>query len=164
MFSTGGSSETISTGISEEGTGNIECPANTIAIAEALATKSAIPYNTAEDAISYSSYQIEMFHLVKDTVDHIENNLIYVKHVQDSIFSMWFNIILFVGVVGSFFFFLYTSHGTATPDELKAINFEPNLWNNAVRNVPITDYGQTPQIETRNDIQGYPYRSGATAF
>jgi hypothetical protein len=38
------------------------------------------------------------------------------------------------------------------------------LWNNAVRNVPITNYGQTPQIETGTGIQGYVSRTSASAL
>jgi hypothetical protein len=105
-----------------------------------------------------------MFHLVKDNVSKIENNLIWVRNVRDSIFSWWFNIILLVAVVGSFAFFLYSSYGTAVPEELQKIPFEPRMWNNAVRNVPLTQYGQTPEVETGNDIQGFSRRTGAHAF
>ena len=105
-----------------------------------------------------------MFHLVKDNVESIENNLLWVKSVRDSIFSWWFNVILLVVVLGSFGYFLFASYGTATPDELKKVPFEPNLWNNAVRNVPITDYGQTPQIEARDPVQGFAYRTSAPDF
>jgi hypothetical protein len=105
-----------------------------------------------------------MFHLVEDNVSKIENNLIWVRNVRDSIFSWWFNIILLVVVVGSFAFFLYSSYGTGVPEELQKIPFEPRTWNNAVRNVPLTQYGQTPEIETRNDIQGFSSRTRASAF
>lgn len=105
-----------------------------------------------------------MFHLVKDTTAQIENNLIWVKNVRDSIFSWWFNVILLVLVVGSFGYFLYASYGTGTPPELQKIPFEPRTWNNAVRNVPLTQYGQTPQIETRDGIQGFTNRTSAQAF
>ena len=87
-----------------------------------------------------------MFHLVKDNVSGIENNLIWARSVRDSIISWWFNVILLVLVVGSFGYFLWASYGTAVPEELQKIPFEPNMWHNAVRNVSITDYGQTPQI------------------
>jgi len=105
-----------------------------------------------------------MFHLVKDNVSQIENNLLWVKSVKDSVISWWFNIILFVLVVGSFGYFLYSSHGTAPPEELKKIEFEPRLWNNAVRNVPVVDYGQTPQTEAGDGVQGFSSRTGANAF
>jgi len=105
-----------------------------------------------------------MFHLVKDTTAQIENNLIWVKNVRDSIFSWWFNVILLVVVVGSFAYFLYASYGTGTPPELQKIPFEPRTWNNAVRNVPLTQYGQTPQIETGDGIQGFTNRTSAQAF
>lgn len=105
-----------------------------------------------------------MFHLVKDTTAQIENNLIWVKNVRDSIFSWWFNVILLVLVVGSFGYFLYASYGTGTPPELQKIPFEPRTWNNAVRNVPLTQYGQTPQIETGDGIQGFTNRTSAQAF
>ncbi len=105
-----------------------------------------------------------MFHLVKDNVEQIENNLLWVKSIRDSIFAWWFNAGLLVLVVGSFVYFLYSSYGTVTPDELKQVPFEPRLWNNAVRNVPISNYGQTPQIETGNPIQGFADRTSASAF
>ena len=105
-----------------------------------------------------------MLHLVENTVNSIENNLLWVKHVRDSIFAWWFNLIVLVLVVGSFAYFLWSSHGTAIPDELKAVKFEPRLWNNAVRNVPITDYGQLPQTETGFNIQGVASGRGGTAF
>lgn len=105
-----------------------------------------------------------MFHLVKDTTTQIENNLLWVKSVRDSMFSMWFNIILLICVVGSFIYFLYTSHGTATPPELQKVKFEANTWHNAVRNVPSLDYGQIPQVETGDGVQGHSRRSGATAI
>ena len=105
-----------------------------------------------------------MFHLVKDNVETIENNLLWVKNFKDSIFSWWFNVGLLLLVLVSFGYFLYASYGTAPNEELKEIKFEPRLWNNAVRNVPITDYGQTPQVETGYNIQGFSYRSSSTAI
>jgi hypothetical protein len=105
-----------------------------------------------------------MFHLVEDTASQIENNLIGVRSLRDSIFSWWFNITLLVAVIGFFGYFLYSSYGTATPPQLQKIPFEPRTWNNAVRNVPITEYGQIPQIETGDGIQGRSTRTGASAF
>ena len=105
-----------------------------------------------------------MFHLIEDNVSKIENNLIWVRNVRDALFAWWFNVILLVAVVGGFAFFLYSSYGTGVPEELKKIQFEPRTWNNAVRNVPLTQYGQTPQIEIRNDVQGFSSRTGASAF
>jgi hypothetical protein len=102
-----------------------------------------------------------MFHLVKDTATQMENNLIWVKSVRDSAFSVWFNVILLVVVIGSFAYFLYASHGTATPPELQKIKFEPNTWHNAVRNVPITEYGQIPKVENGDGVSGYSRRAGA---
>lgn len=105
-----------------------------------------------------------MFHLVEDTASQIENNLIGVRSMRDSIFSWWFNITLLLAVVGFFGYFLYASYGTATPPELQKIQFEPRTWNNAVRNVPITEYGQIPQIETGDGISGHARRTGASTF
>lgn len=105
-----------------------------------------------------------MFHLVKDTTNEIENNLLWVRSMRDSIFSWWFNIVILMVVVGSFAYFMYASYGTGTPPELQKIPFEPRMWNNAVRNVPTTQYGQIPQIETGDGVQGYTSRTGATAF
>ena len=105
-----------------------------------------------------------MFHLVKDNVERIENNLLWVKSVRASIVSWWFNVIIFVIVIGSFGYFLYASYGTGTPPELQKIPFEPRTWNNAVRNVPLTQYGQTPQTETGDGIQGFSSRTSAAAL
>ena len=105
-----------------------------------------------------------MFHLVKDNVEKIENNLLLVKSIRDSIFSWWFNIVILTVVIGSFAYFLYASYGTVPPEELQKIPFEPRMWNNAVRNVPITNYGQTPQTETGDPIQGFAYRTSSSAF
>lgn len=103
-----------------------------------------------------------MFHLVKDNVDKIENNLLWVKSVRDSMFSLWFNVIILVGVLGAATYFLYSNYGTVPNEDMKEIPFEPKTWNNAVRNVPISNYGQTPQIETGDLIQGFSYRTSAT--
>ena len=105
-----------------------------------------------------------MFHLVKDNVSGIENNLIWARSVRDSIVSWWFNAVLLVLVVGSFSYFLWASYGTAPPEELKKIPFEPNMWHNAVRNVPATDYGQTPQVEAGDGLSGYARRTSAFEF
>ncbi len=105
-----------------------------------------------------------MLHLVEDASSTIENNLIWVKSIRDNIVSWWFNLVILVIVVGSFVFFLYASYGTAVPDELKSIPFEPRTWNNAVRNVPITEYGQIPQVETGPGIQGFASGNRGTAF
>lgn len=105
-----------------------------------------------------------MFHLVEDTASQIENNLIGVRNLRDSIIAWWFNIALLVLVLGFSGYFLYASYGTGTPPELQKVHFEPRTWNNAVRNVPITEYGQIPQIETGDGISGYSSRTGASAF
>lgn len=107
-----------------------------------------------------------MFHLVEDTIGSIENNLIYAGKIRDSWFSMWFNIIILVVVVGSFIYFLYSSYGKAPPPELKAIKYEPVPWMNAVRNVPSSyqDYGQLPQTEIGSSVQGVTYRTSASTI
>ena len=105
-----------------------------------------------------------MFHLVKDNVSSIENNLIWARSVRDSIVSWWFNATLLVLVVGSFTYFMWASYGTATPQELKKIPFEPVTWHNAVRNVPIRDYGQTPQVEAGDGLPGLTRRTSSSDF
>ena len=105
-----------------------------------------------------------MSHLVQESISRIENNLLWVKSIRDSIFAWWFNIILLIIVLGSFAYFLYASYGTAIPEELQKIPFEPRTWNNAVRNVPTSNYGQLPQIETGVGVQGRIGRSGASDF
>jgi hypothetical protein len=101
-------------------------------------------------------------HLVEESLTRIENNLLWVKSVRESIFAWWFNLIIFVIVIGSFGFFLYTGYGKV--EEVQKIEFIPRTWNNAVRNVPITDYGQAPQIETADPVPGFAYRTGSSAF
>jgi hypothetical protein len=123
-----------------------------------------IKYTVVKEAICSSCVFTQMFHLVKDNLPQIENNLLWVKSVRDSIFSWWFNVVILVSVLGSFAFFLYYSYGTATPPELQKVKFEARTWNNAVRNVPTTEYGQTPAIETGDTIQGFTNRTSATAF
>ena len=105
-----------------------------------------------------------MSHLVQQSISRIENNLLWVKSVRDSIFAWWFNTILLVFVVGSFGYFLYANYGTAPSEELQKIPFEPRTWNNAVRNVPISNYGQTPQIETGVGVSGFKHRTSASEF
>lgn len=105
-----------------------------------------------------------MFHLVEDTASQIEDNLIWVRSVRDSIFSWWFNVVLLVTVIGAFAYWLFSSYDKREERERETIKFEPRTWNNAVRNVPITQYGQTPQIETGDPIQGFSRRTGATTF
>ena len=101
-------------------------------------------------------------HLVEQSISRIENNLLWVKSIREGIFAWWFNLIVFVIVVGSFGFFLYTGYGKV--EEVQKIEFVPRTWNNAVRNVPTTEYGQTPQTETGYDISGFSNRTSATAF
>lgn len=105
-----------------------------------------------------------MQHLVSQTLPRIEDNLIWVRNVRDSVVSWWFNIILLLVVVGSFVYFLVSSYGSAVPDELQSIPFEPRTWNNAVRNVPITQYGQIPQVEAGGDIQGFTRKTSVGEF
>lgn len=110
-----------------------------------------------------SCVSVEMFHLVGDNAG-IENNLIWVRNVRDSMMSWWFNVMILVVILGGFGFFLWVGYGTSTPPELQKIEFKPIPWQNAVRNVPTTDYGQTPAIETGDGIPGYADRTSATAF
>ena len=79
-------------------------------------------------------------------------------------FAWWFNIILLVVVVGSFGYFLYSSYGTTPTEENTKIPFEPRTWNNAVRNVPTTNYGQIPQTQTGLGLPGFTNRTGASEF
>lgn len=72
--------------------------------------------------------------------------------------------ILLVLVVGSFAYFMWASYGTATPQELRKIPFEPVTWHNAVRNVPVTDYGQTPQVEAGDGLPGLTRRTSSSDF
>ena len=101
-------------------------------------------------------------HLVEQSLSRIENNLLWVKSIREGIFAWWFNLIIFVIVIGSFGFFLYTGYGKV--EEVQKIEFVPRTWNNAVRNVPTSNYGQTPQIETGVGVQGFNDRTSASAF
>lgn len=105
-----------------------------------------------------------MFHLVQDTTTFVENNLIRSRQIRDSWFSMWFNVISLVVVVGGFGCFLYANYGTAPSKELNTIPFQANPWLNGVRNVPTTEYGQLPQIEVGGGLSGLTYRTSAATF
>jgi hypothetical protein len=95
-----------------------------------------------------------MFHLVENTYGRIENNLIKSSKMIDSWYSFFFNISALVIVFISLYFFLTAK--VELPNE--SIEFKPQPWLNAVRNVPITDYGQIPQTEIRDRLQGFSYR------
>jgi hypothetical protein len=96
-----------------------------------------------------------MFHLVEDTYSRVQGNLIKAGQIRDSWFSFFFNIVVLLIVIIGFYFFLI-----APKTEIKEnIEFKPQIWLNAVRNVPSTDYGQTPQTEIRGSIQGINYRA-----
>ena len=103
-----------------------------------------------------------MFHLVEDTYSRVEGNLIKSGQIRDSWYSMLFNIVVLVVVVGLFIMFLYSNHGIQQKKE--SIEFKPVPWLNAVRNVPGTDYGQIPQTEIRGGISGIVNRGSAATF
>ena len=105
-----------------------------------------------------------MFHLVKDNVSGIEGNLIWAKSFRDSIFSWWFNVIAFAIVIGLSALGLFVSYGKPPEKKQENIPFKPNTWHNAVKNVPVTNYGQTPQVEAGDGIQGFARRNRATDF
>ena len=104
----------------------------------------------------------EMFHLVEDTYSRVEGNLIKSGQIRDSWYSMIFNIVVLVVVLGFFVLFLYSNHGVEK--EKENIEFKPQPWLNAVRNVPDTDYGQVPQTEIRGGISGIVNRTSAATF
>ena len=91
-----------------------------------------------------------MFHLVEDTYSRVEGNLIKSGQIRDSWYSFIFNIVVLVVVVGGFVYFLYYNRGLEK--EKENIEFKPQPWLNAVRNVPGTDYGQIPQTEIRGGL------------
>ena len=103
-----------------------------------------------------------MNNLVRDTYSRIEGNLIRSGEVRDSWYSMVFNIVSLVVVVGGFVYFLYANHGLKP--EKENIEFKPQPWLNAVRNVPETDYRQVPQTEIRGGISGLVNRTSASEF
>jgi len=105
-----------------------------------------------------------MSHLTSDRITQIENNLLRVKSLQDGVVSMWINVFLFVFIVGGSIFALYNSYKDAPKHEKNNIEFKPQLWNNAVKNLPIINYGQVPQTQNGNDLQGFTNRSIATNF
>jgi hypothetical protein len=76
---------------------------------------------------------------------------------------MIFNLVAFTVVVGGFIYFLYSSHGRQA-EEKNNIEFKPQPWLNAVRNVPGTDYGQIPQTEIRGGISGIVNRGSQATF
>jgi hypothetical protein len=95
-----------------------------------------------------------MFHLVEDTYPRIQGNLIKAGQIRDSWFSFFFNLGALAIVLIGFYFFLIAP----PPQQKENIEFKPQTWLNAVRNVPTTDYGQTPQTEIRGSVQGITYR------
>jgi hypothetical protein len=107
-----------------------------------------------------------MFRLVDESLSsRIEDNLIRSRQIQDSWFSLGFNLISLVVVVGGFIYFLYSSYNTAPPVENKHIEYKPVPWLNAVRNVPgDQQYGQVPETEVGSSVQGIAYRSSASTF
>lgn len=108
-----------------------------------------------------------MFHLVHDTIEPIENNLMKVAQFRNSFISFWMGIICMCIVVGVFGLFLYMSYNpqkNVVEAQRGNIEFNPLIWNNAVRNVPATNYGQTPQVETGYNIQGFSSGRSASAF
>jgi len=107
-----------------------------------------------------------MFHLVDESLaSRIENNLIRARQVKDSWFSLGFNIVAFLIVIGSFIFFLYYNFDDKPPTVPQHIEYKAVPWLNAVRNVPSDQqYGQLPETEIRGGIQGIAYRTSASTF
>jgi hypothetical protein len=106
-----------------------------------------------------------MFRLVDQSLNsRIEDNLIRSRRLQDSWFSLGFNLVCLVVVVGGFLYFLYSSYNTPQVEN-KQIEYKPVPWLNAVRNVPgDQEYGQVPQTEIGGGISGTTYRSSAATF
>lgn len=102
-----------------------------------------------------------MFHLVKDTVGSIETNLYQVKVARDITISWWINVGLFLCLIFGGILFCYLNYHEP---QIQKIPFEAVTWNNAVRNVPTTDYGQSPKIETTNSVQGFANRTSSATF
>jgi hypothetical protein len=107
-----------------------------------------------------------MFNLVEETSKlRLENNLIKSGQIRDSWFSLGFNLISLVLVLGSFFFFLYYSYNPNPPAAPPNIEYKSVPWMNAVKNVPSgVQYGQLPQTETGGGVQGFEYRTSTSAF
>lgn len=107
-----------------------------------------------------------MFHLVDESLNsRIEGNLIRSRQIQDSWFSMGFNLISLLIVVGGFICFLYFSYNPNAPTEKKHIEYKSVPWLNAVRNVPgDQEYGQVPQTEVGSSVQGFAHRSSTATF
>jgi len=107
-----------------------------------------------------------MFNLVEETSRlRLENNLIKSGQIRDSWFSLGFNLVSLVVVVGSFFFFLYYSYNPNPPSAPPNIDYKAVPWMNAVKNVPSgVQYGQLPQTETGSSVQGFEHRSSTSTF
>ena len=105
-----------------------------------------------------------MSHLTSDRIAQIENNLLQVKSFKDNVIATWINVFLFVVIVGGSIYGLYVNYNPVPPKKRENVDFTPQLWNNAVKNMPIINYGQVPQTETGDDIQGFTNRSNATTF
>jgi hypothetical protein len=81
-----------------------------------------------------------IMHLVDDgTLMRVQNNLIQSKNIQNLHGSWWFNILMFVLLITVFVYFLMNQY-TSTKYIIEAeatkmdIPFQPNTFNNAVRN------------------------------
>lgn len=81
-----------------------------------------------------------IMHLVDDgTLMRVQNNLIQSKNIQNLHGSWWFNALMFVLLVTVFVYFLMNQY-TSTKYVIEAeatkmdIPFQPNTFNNAVRN------------------------------
>ena len=98
-----------------------------------------------------------MFHLADEsTLERMEGALRRAREYSDSVWSWWWNVILLVGVLASFGFFLYARRGTPVREE-KRIPFEPTTWYSAARNIRSEEYGAQLQpfaIEARNGLPG----------
>ena len=81
-----------------------------------------------------------IMHLVDDgTLMRVQNNLLQSKNIKNLHGSLWFNIMMFVLMVVVFIYFLmnqYTSttHILQAEATKKDIPYQPNTFNNAVRN------------------------------
>ena len=91
---------------------------------------------------------IAMNHLISSLdMGRIENSLLQRRDEIAQTTSWMFNIVLLVGVLGSFAYFLYVQYQTNKDniEQEKRIPFEPQVWYSATRNVRSEEYGHQLQ-------------------
>jgi hypothetical protein len=77
-----------------------------------------------------------MFHLTSETtMERVQGALIRAREFQVAAAGWWWNMLGILFVVGSMALFLYSRAVTPPPEEVKRIEFKPQVWYSATRNI-----------------------------